>query len=462
MAAEVARADFVSPSQATLRDFKDSRQTVRLEFTIRPRSALRTYLSRRTPFSCPHSVPAPLTLCMQSCLAPGQPGFGQLLLSSPKTRARRQPKNTEARAAAQAASAKAQNNSNVVTSSQAETKPVLTPPAGHPGPARKGSTGFYGTRLNSGGAYVGGLSTGATHQPYASAPTLNARYSPYGSFYSTPSVHPSSYPPNPSGSFPPYQPITRVTYPPIPSYTFFLPPQASAQAAVGLMSLNIGPQQTAYSSVHTDYGTLSDSSHPNAGFTFAPLHHSRPHSSHRHDHPPQLYQSNSFEASTSSQPMGMTRAYSQTPLDDGGAQDWQTYRTRQALTIAPFSTFTESSLRGSDGELPDDYRSSHLPRSQGEYEDQCYRPAPSDIYTPPSSYPPLESRQTYPLERKVSQPFQPDRFRFSQAPHEGVMGQATTAMSRSFFSALEAKTEFMYKTRSPLVVEKEAEGEGKE
>lgn len=374
----------------------------------------------------------------------------------------------------------------MVTSSQAGTKPLLTPPAGHSGPSRKGSTGYYGTSLKgSGGTYGGGLSrsssTGANYQPHAGIPTPNARYSPYGSFYSTPSIQPSSYPPASPGTFFPYQPTTRASYPPPSTYSSFHPPQASAQAAAGLMSLNSAPQQSAYSSIRTNYGgNNSDPPPSDAGFTFAPLPNSRPQSWHSHDLPPQLYHRTSLDASTSFQATGMTRAYSQTPSDDGGAQDWQTYRTRQALTLAPLSSFNESSLRGSGEERtwesPVEYRStSQLARSGGEFDYQPSYRSSLDIYPVPPSYdPPFQPTPAPQMERQLSHPFPPSfdsdtgsPFQYSHsssaspAPTEMAYGpqkEATTVMSRSFFRALEAKTEFVYAPRRTGVGEKEEEG----
>ncbi|KAM0749180.1 hypothetical protein T439DRAFT_381575 [Meredithblackwellia eburnea MCA 4105] len=147
-----------------------------------------------------------------ACLAPGQPGFGQLVLSSPRTRGRRQPKNVEARQAAQAAAHAAQNNSGVTTAVQAAAmKPIMsklsndikgcvvpkrstfsTSTTTEVRPVRKGATtartasvgaGQYGPPPQGAGR--------AVYQPYAlnGASPTTSRYSPYGNYYSTPTMH---------------------------------------------------------------------------------------------------------------------------------------------------------------------------------------------------------------------------------------------------------------------------------
>ncbi|GAA6061066.1 hypothetical protein JCM10212_000109 [Sporobolomyces blumeae] len=61
-----------------------------------------------------------------SCLAPGSPGFGDLVLSEPATSRSRRPRDPDRRARAKAAAAAAQNNSRISTMSQAHASRTST------------------------------------------------------------------------------------------------------------------------------------------------------------------------------------------------------------------------------------------------------------------------------------------------------------------------------------------------
>ncbi|KAK4703276.1 hypothetical protein P7C70_g2943, partial [Phenoliferia sp. Uapishka_3] len=205
-----------------------------------------------------------VSMTKYSCLAPGDPGFGQLVLSSPKTKARRQAKNPELRAAAQAAAQAAQNNSNVNTAYQAAaSKPIMSKisstrrgggDAGV-GPTRKASLG------KAPGHYSAPIHRSASatqvYQPYSmSGAAPSTRYSPYGSYgngnyYSTPTYAiPASYPGGSSrGYTAPIQRQTSYSAPPFTNVSYasgqYASVASSTRAAAGLMSLTTtaGAQQ---------------------------------------------------------------------------------------------------------------------------------------------------------------------------------------------------------------------------
>ncbi|GAA5882154.1 hypothetical protein JCM1840_002030 [Sporobolomyces johnsonii] len=78
-------------------------------------------LSRRVAWEIRHDlVPIFGPSFPSTCLAPGTPGFGDLVLSDPSTSRRRRTRDPTRRAAAKAAAAAAQNNSSVSTAQQAE------------------------------------------------------------------------------------------------------------------------------------------------------------------------------------------------------------------------------------------------------------------------------------------------------------------------------------------------------
>lgn len=168
------------------------------------------------------------------------------MLSSPKTKAKRQAKNPEARAAAQAAAQAAQNNSAVTTANQAAaSKPIMSKLAQEKparradavGPTRKPSygknPGYYGAPLQR------SASAGLAYQPYPMPGVVpSTRYSPYGTYYSAPS---HSYPPPPRNYVAPRP--TSYSFPPRPttaSYSAngqYIPATSSTQAAAGLLNL---------------------------------------------------------------------------------------------------------------------------------------------------------------------------------------------------------------------------------
>lgn len=160
-----------------------------------------------------------------SCIAPGEPGFGQLLLSSPSFKGRRHTKDPEARTAAQAASKAAQNNSKVSTASQiSASRPILSKladgvnlrtneptRASEVGPARRSKSW-----ANSSTPITRSVSNSSL---YSGPPRTPGRYSPYAYGYPSMPTSSASYPPLRAVSgFLPYSAPTGRYPPPPPHY----------------------------------------------------------------------------------------------------------------------------------------------------------------------------------------------------------------------------------------------------
>ncbi|KAI5477471.1 hypothetical protein MNV49_006317 [Pseudohyphozyma bogoriensis] len=170
----------------------------------------------------------------ESCIAPGEPGFGQVVLSEPRKKGRRVLKNPEARAAAQAAAQAAQNNSAVITSSQvAATRPILSRIADGLVAANEEQSGGEARRVSGAGPVRrvsrGGRATQDEDDELMPSTyyqhLLNPRYSPYDC--STHSSHQQQKPRQASRSYP-VPPAAVPAYPRPPPLFSTKPPPFTA------------------------------------------------------------------------------------------------------------------------------------------------------------------------------------------------------------------------------------------